>query len=114
MRALGFAVDRAERAGDSLHVVHVSSESEDAQEQMRERIHDALGDTDVGTRVEFVDRAGASKNTVGEQLLDVVDAGDYAMVVLGNEPDSTVRELIVGSVGKQVVGARTVPVLLVP
>lgn len=114
IRALSLAVERAERTGDALHVVHVSSESDAAREQMRERIDDALAGTDVEARVEFVERAGASKNAVGDQLLELVDAGDYEMLVLGNEPDSAVREFIVGSVGKQVVEARTVPVLLVP
>lgn len=114
MRALSFAADRAERAGDSLHVVHVSSESEAAAEQMHDRVDDALAGVDVEARVEFVERAGSSKTAVGDQLLDLVSAGDYAMLVLGNEPDSAVREFIVGSVGKQVVEARSVPVLLVP
>lgn len=114
IRALEFAADRAERTGDALHVVHVSSDSDEADDQIRRRVEESLSAFDVDADVEFVDRSGTSRDAVGEQLLALVASHDYELVVVGNEPRGAVREFIVGSVAKQLVDARDVPVLLVP
>jgi nucleotide-binding universal stress UspA family protein len=117
-RALTFAAERADRAGDHLHVYHVLEGEEDAgkiRSEVESLLADAAPDVEYEVVVEGREQASDSTNvSLPRRVLDRIERYNYAMVVLGNEEHGTLEGLTIPSVTEAVLETRSVPVLLVP
>ncbi|MXR22559.1 universal stress protein [Halobacterium bonnevillei] len=116
-RALGFAIEMADRYDGSVDVVHFAeteSASTDAVVDRAQRVLDAQdvdADPEVSTDLEPEFRPS---DRVGEDILDLVERRGYDHVVMGNSGAGALERAILGSAAETVLNADRVPVTVVP
>jgi nucleotide-binding universal stress UspA family protein len=118
-RALEFAVAEADESGSHVDVVHVVDEDggdPESNERIREVIESVVGGKGVDYEVHFLETDKRTKPAakVGQRILEFVDEAGVDLVFIGNEETGRAERMIVGSVARQLIEARTVPVTLVP
>jgi nucleotide-binding universal stress UspA family protein len=118
-RALEFAAEQAVESESFVDVVHVVGEDggdAEANEQIADAADAILGEYDLDYEVHFprTNKRTQPANKVGQRILEFVDEHGTDVVYLGNEQTGTAERMIVGSVARKVIDARSVPVTLVP
>jgi nucleotide-binding universal stress UspA family protein len=112
--AVDAAVEEARRRDGRLVVVHSSKGDQDAETVMADR--DALEALEArlrGDGVEVVVRDFARGNDPAEDLVDVADTEQAALIVIGLRRRSPVGKLLLGSNAQQVLLTADCPVLAV-
>jgi len=116
-RALRFAAELSRRFEGTIHVVHVTDQQTEATERILERAEAILeeegipGTPAVSLDLELTFRAS---DRVGDDIVALVEEGEYDHVVMGHHGAGAVDRLILGSAAETVVRAGEVPVTVVP
>jgi nucleotide-binding universal stress UspA family protein len=112
--AVDAAVEEVRRRGGRLVVVHSSKGDQDAETVLADR--DALEALEArlrGDAVEVVVRDFARGNDPAEDLVDVANSEQAALIVIGLRRRSPVGKLLLGSNAQQILLTADCPVLAV-
>lgn len=120
-RAVGVALDFAERFDAEVHALYVVDEGEVAAspEQVREEMRDALDDSGRDALDTVVDAADRSVTTAVREGRPATEIREYAvdhdadMVAMGTRGRHGENRFLIGSVAERVVRTCPVPVLTV-
>jgi nucleotide-binding universal stress UspA family protein len=117
LNALRSAADLAAALDATLHVVHFADREDDATEETLDRARAVLEEKGVAAEPEVavdVRLDFRPANTVGEDILEMVEEEGYDHVVMGHHGAGAVGRAILGSAAETVVRANVVPVTVVP
>lgn len=116
-RALRFGAEMAYRFESSMQVIHITDKETEATDQLLERAETILAEAGFREEPEIsfdVDFGFRSSETVGKEILDIVDSDGYDHVVMGHHGSGVVDRAILGSAVDTIVHAEAVPVTVVP
>lgn len=117
MRALRFGAKVAKRFESSLQVIHITDTETDATDQIIEQAETILREEGFHQEPAIsadVDLGFRSADKVGQEILNIVESGDYDHVVMGHNGSGVVDRAILGSAAKTVLNANEIPVTVVP
>lgn len=115
--ALDLAVRECAFRSESLVVLHIAKEADDAKdprhvelyrEQVRGQLEELGAPSDLGWRLEVVGSGG----DVAEALVDLAVQADADILVIGQKPRSRVGKFFMGSTVQRVVLDAPMPVLV--
>lgn len=116
-RALSFAIEMAENYNGTLHVVHITDSENEVTDEIMDRARELLEAEGVDDEPEVevdleLDFRPAKR--IGEDILDIVEEGNYDHVVMGHHGAGAVERAILGSAAETVIQSDRVAVTVVP
>lgn len=127
LRSVAYAADLLEKMTDGGSITLITVQDDAALQRARrfvgkqtvdEYLHE-LAEADIAGARELLDRAGVEYATIlriGQPAHQIVAAGEaeqFDMIVLGSKGRSTLKDLVVGSIARQIIELAKIPVLLV-
>ena len=116
-RALRFAADLAVHYAADLDVVHLTDVETESTADLLERAEAILEEAGLESEpsvhydLQLTFKAG---DRVGQDILRLVEEGDYDHVVLGHHGAGAVKRLVLGSATETVIRADVVAVTVIP
>lgn len=116
-RALSFACGMARAYEGDLHVVHITDVKNEATDEIIDRARDVLDaegmedEPEVATDIDLTNRPS---KRIGEDILEIVDEGDYDHVVMGHHGQGRVERLVLGSAASTVLESNKIPATIIP
>ena len=116
-RALRYAAELSRRFSGTLHVVHVTDVETESTGLLLGRAREVLAEEGVDDEpsISFdLELSFRSSNRVGNDVLKLVEEGEYDHVVMGHHGSGAIDRFILGSAAETVVRAGEVPTTVVP
>lgn len=118
MRALRYAIDLARSEDGTLHIVHFTDYETESTTQLERRVEETIESSGIDSSMEIIGDIRMSdlksSDRVGRHILDLVEEGDFAQIVMGHHGTGFVEKALLGSAAKTVVEKTDVPVTIVP